>query len=90
MKKVTVTLSDGLERFVRHRAREGGHASAGEYLRSLVDSESRRIAERKRRLAELRQELQVGVDQLERGEIGTLSLGELKAEGRRRLAQKHS
>jgi hypothetical protein len=40
-----------------------------------------------RRLEDLRKEIKIGVEQADRGEVVPLDIEEIKAEGRRRLAE---
>ena len=62
---MTVTLSPELEALVRDKIESGRYADAGE----VVEDALRLLEERDKRLQELRAELQIGLDQEERGEL---------------------
>jgi antitoxin ParD1/3/4 len=66
---MNVSLTPDLEAFIHDMVKSGGYASASEVvrdaLRRLVHADSLRQAELKR----LRAEIQVGLDQSERGEL---------------------
>lgn len=59
-----VTLPEALEAYVAERVKAGGFSDPGDYVRALI----REDQERKARVDTLRRDLQVGLDELERGE----------------------
>lgn len=82
------SLPDQLDQFVQNQIATGKYGSAEEVLCAAL----RLLRDRDRRLDELRRDVQVGLDQLQRGEFTDYSedslksfLEEVKAEGRRSL-----
>jgi len=61
---IHVSLPDALKRHVEERVEAGEYASPSDYVRALIRQDRDRQAAR----AALRADLQLGVDQLERGE----------------------
>ena len=59
-----VSLPDALKRYVEACVDAGEYASPSDYVRALIRNDRERQVE----LSALRSELQLGVDQLERGE----------------------
>lgn len=77
---MSITLKPDLEKLVQEKVRSGAYRSPEEVIQaslSLLDS-------RDRKLAALRADLQVGIDQLDRGEVAGLDMealiDELKAQ----------
>jgi hypothetical protein len=62
MVHVDVAIPEGLAQFVADRARVLGHASAGDYIRMLIEAEQRRLAE---------SQLEVAVREALEGEAAT-------------------
>jgi len=65
---MTVTLTAEQEKFIAERMNRGGHSSP----EKIVDEGLKLIRAKEEyqgRLVELRRELQVGVDQIQRGEV---------------------
>ena len=61
---IHVSLPDALKRYVEECVQAGEYASPSDYMRALIRKDRERQAE----LSALRADLQVGVDQLDRGE----------------------
>ena len=61
---MNVSLSPELEKLVKDEIKNGGYKSANEVVREGL----RLMRLRRQKLAALRQEIQIGVDQIERGE----------------------
>lgn len=61
---IHVSLPDALKRHVEESVQAGEYASPSDYVRALI----RKDRERQAGLSALRADLQLGVDQLERGE----------------------
>lgn len=61
---IHVSLPDALKRYVEECVQAGEYASPSDYMRVLI----RKDRERQAGLSALRADLQVGVDQLDRGE----------------------
>jgi antitoxin ParD1/3/4 len=83
MSSLNISLPDSLRQFVEARVESGSYSTASEYVRALI----REDQDRARQLAELRQQIQVGIDQANRGQTAPLDIAEIRAEGRRRLAR---
>lgn len=66
----------------------GLYQSQSEVIREGLRLLKEREDLRKLRLEELRKDIQIGLDQLERGEGVPFDAEKIKAEGRKRLAQK--
>lgn len=60
-----IHLNSSLESFVRQKLDSGHYRSASE----LVNEALRLMLEREKRLAELKSDIQVGIEQAERGEL---------------------
>jgi antitoxin ParD1/3/4 len=89
MTSMNVSLPESLRQYVEEKVREGGYGSASEFIRELI-----RIAKaRETKEAELRELVQLGLEQLHRGEsleFGESDLSkffeEVKARARARLS----
>ena len=92
---MNVSLTPTLEELVQRKVGTGLYNSASEVIREALRLLEERDEMRKIRLGTLRQEISVGLDQLERGEVSeyddqslnTLA-GDIKAKGRKRLPAK--
>ena len=81
MSSLNISLPESLRKFVDSRVESGGYSTASEYLRGL-------IREDQLRWLELKREIQIGIDQANRGQSRPLDINEIRAEGRKRLAQR--
>lgn len=83
---MNISLTPELERFVNEQVASGMYHSASEVLRDglrhLIDK--RRV--RNDKIAELRRELDIGIEQSERGEVIPFEVESLIAEGRDLIA----
>ena len=92
---MNVSLTPTLEELVQRKLATGLYNSASEVIREALRLLEERDEMRQMRLGTLRQEISVGLDQLERGEVSeyddqslnTLT-ADIKAKGRKRLAAK--
>lgn len=82
---MNVSLTRQLQGFIEKRVRTGKYQTASEVVREGLRLLEDRDAERAMRLRRLREEIQVGLDQVERGEVGPLNVKRIKAQGRRKL-----
>ena len=85
---MNISLTPQLEEIVKKKVDSGRYHSVSEVIREAI-----RILEERDRLQEikleaLRNEVSVGLEQLDHGEGLPLNHEEIKTEGRRRLAQK--
>ncbi len=83
---MNVSLTPQLEQFVDKKVREGQYQTASEVIREglrlLAERDQRRTLE----LQRLRREIAVGLNPVENGQVGTLNIKKIKAEGRKRRA----
>ena len=88
---MNVSLTPQLEELIKKKVETGLYNSASEVVREalrLLDEQERL---REIKLEELRREVRMGLDQLERGESKKLdasAVGRIKAKGRERLSSK--
>ena len=89
MTTLSISLPGPMRKFVQQQVKAGSFSTSSEYIRSLLRSET----ERQRKLEALRKDIQVAIDQVDRGEYTEHDAESLhdfidgiKAEGRRRLA----
>ena len=84
---MNVYLGETFDKFVGELIASGLYQSQSEVVREGLRLLKEREDLRKRRLEELRREIQVGIDQANRGELVPFDMEDIKAEGRRRLAE---
>jgi antitoxin ParD1/3/4 len=79
---LNISLPEALKEHVRKRVAEGGFSNASDFVRGLI----RLDKEQQEKLAALRRDIAVGLDQLERGEglDGERVFAELLDDGRQR------
>jgi len=87
---MNVSLTPDLEEFVAQKVKSGLYNSASEVVREGLRLVHEQDQLRALKLENLRKEIQIGIDQLERGESRTYSsarelVDEIKAEGRAAL-----
>ena len=75
-----VSLTDRLEAWVREKVDSGLYNNASEVIREALRAKMRAEMSEAERLEALKAEIQIGLDQLDRGETETLTLDQLKAE----------
>ncbi len=79
---LNISLPEALKEHVRKRVAEGGFSNASDFVRALI----RLDKEQQEKLAALRRDIAVGLDQLDRGEglDGERVFAELLDKGRQR------
>ena len=82
---MNVSLTPQLEQFIAKHVKSGRYQSASEVVREAL----RLFQDRDWRLAELRKEVQKGIDAAERGEVGPLDIDKFIAEMTREWAQRN-
>ncbi len=82
---MNISLTPHLENLVKNKVESGLYNSASEVMRDALRLLEERDQLRAMRLAELKQEIQKGIDS---GEATLLDIEEVKANGRKRLAAK--
>jgi len=88
---MNVSLTPELEQYVNGKVQSGMYHSASEVIRDGLRLLKEKEELHQRKLVELRREIQVGIDQAERGQVSTFNeatLEEAKVRGRGRLAAK--
>ncbi|MFI5459736.1 MAG: type II toxin-antitoxin system ParD family antitoxin [Isosphaerales bacterium] len=86
---MNVSLTPELEQYVSGKVQSGLYHSASEVIREGLRLLKQKDEVHRGRLEELRREIQVGIDQANRGEVSAFNketLKEIKAQGRKRLA----
>ena len=81
---MVLALPDDLKMFVQNEVASGRFRSTEDVICEAL----RRLREHERQLDELRAELQIGIDQLDRGEGIPFDADDIKRRGRERLAAK--
>lgn len=69
---MNVSLTPELENLITERVRSGAYGSASEVVRAALRLLARQDAEHDARLARLRGDLRVGVEQARRGEVSAV------------------
>ncbi|MEQ1762602.1 MAG: type II toxin-antitoxin system ParD family antitoxin [Pyrinomonadaceae bacterium] len=95
---MNVSLTPELEAFVHDKVASGRYTSASEVVRESLRLLEEREWLRERRIDDLRKDIQIGIDELQRGEGITLNsekekeefFEDIKRRGRERLKQKQS
>ena len=85
---MNVSLTPELEQYVNGKVQSGLYHSASEVVREGLRLLKEKDEIHQKKLQELRREIQIGIDQAERGQFSSLNkqtLEEIKAEGRKRL-----
>ena len=79
---MNVSLTPELEAIIREKVDSGLYHSASEVVREALRLLRQHDEARQARLAELRKELAVGLQQADRGEVRALNMGEIKRKAR--------
>ena len=86
MDGMNVPLTPQLEKYVERKVKQGSYQTASEVIRAalrmLAEHDERRSLEMKR----LKQQIKLGLDQVDAGDVAELDIKKIKAEGRRVLA----
>lgn len=80
---MNVQIDPAQQAFINELITSGKFASETDVIRAGLRLLQDQAAERAAKLEELRQKIQVGIDQADRGEFSTLTMDEIKAEARR-------
>ena len=84
---MNISLTPELAQFVQDLVQTGMYHSSSEVIRDGLRLLREREQLRQIRIGELRKELAIGLEQLERGEVAPLDIEAVKAEGRRLLCR---
>ena len=85
---MNVSLTPELERLVNERVRSGMYSSASEVIREALRLLSNQEESRRQKLEDLRKEIQIGLDQLDRGEAIPFDVRRIKSLLRKRLQER--
>ena len=87
---MNVSLTPELEQYVNGKVQSGLYHSASEVIREGLRLLKEKDEVHQKKIQELRRDIQVGIDQAERGEVSTFNRADARwrsrAEGRKRLA----
>lgn len=88
IRSMNISLTPQLEKFVERKVKQGSYQTASEVVRAALRLLAERDEKRRLEIERLRQEIKVGLDQIEAGEVEPLNMREIKSEGRKLLAQR--
>jgi antitoxin ParD1/3/4 len=83
---MNLELDPSLSQFVSELVASGQFASEADVIREGLTLLRQRSAERMAALEDLRKKIQVGLDEMERGEVAPLDIAAIREEGMRILA----
>ena len=83
---MNVSLSRQLQGFIEKKVRTGRYQTASEVVREGLRLIEDRDTQRALQLRRLREDIKVGLDQVDKGQVAPLDVKRIKAEGRKRLA----
>jgi antitoxin ParD1/3/4 len=86
---MNISLTSELEQYINGKVQSGLYHSASELVREGLRLLQEKDEVHQRKITELRREMQIGIDQADRGQVSTLTeetLKAIKAQGRKRLA----
>ena len=84
---MNVSLTPELEELISRKVESGLYSSASEVVREALRLLQQRDEQREAMLEELRKKIQVGIEQVERGEVVPWDLEEFKKQARKRLEE---
>ena len=79
---MNVSLSAELEEFVNNRVKSGSYKSASDVIAQALRAFQEREATRSAELDDLRKEIDIGIEQADRGECVPVDMKEIKAHAR--------
>jgi len=82
------SLTPQMEKYIAKLVKSGQYQTASEVVREALRVLKEHELMKQMRLAELRRKIQVGEDQIKRGEISNWDAESIKSEGRRILAER--
>lgn len=85
---MNVNLTPELEKLVHEKVNSGFYNSASEVVREALRLMKDRDALQQIRMEELRREVRAGLSQADRGELSSLDVAYIKAEGKKRLGSR--
>lgn len=84
---MNVSLTPELEKLVNERVRSGMYSSSSEVVREALRLLNAQEEYRRQKLEDLRKEIQIGLDQLDRGKGVPLDIAKIKSRLRKRLQE---
>ncbi len=89
---MNISLTPDLEQYVHGKVQGGMYHSASEVVREGLRLLKQKDEPHQKKLEQLRQEIQIGIDQADRGQLKPLTdevVSDIKDRGRRRLAARN-
>jgi len=83
-----ISLSPSLEHFVQEKVESGGYQSANEVISDALRLLQEHARPREELIEQLRKEIDIGLEQADRGEVAPLDVESIKARGREVLAER--
>jgi antitoxin ParD1/3/4 len=90
MSVTTISLPPDLESFVQAKVQSGVYPTENEVVREALRLLRERDRIREIRLAELRHEIELGLEDSRRGDVAPLDIEAIKADGRKKMAERQS
>lgn len=90
MTTIAITLRDEDQSFIESAVKSGRYFTESEVVADALSSFKVQEEIRKQRLADLKAKIQVGIDELDRGESAEWNVEEIKAKGRALLASRQA
>jgi Arc/MetJ-type ribon-helix-helix transcriptional regulator len=87
MTTLHIALPPDLQEYLQQQLKGSAFKTPSDYVAALLRQDQAQRAEYQRRLAELRQEINIALEQSARGESRPLDIEEIMAAGRKRLAE---
>ena len=85
---MNVQIDSAQQAFINELVTSGKYASENDVIRAGLRLLQEQASERAAQLEELRQKIQVGLDQIERGEVVSLDIDAIREKGMRILSQR--
>lgn len=88
IERLTVTLTSEMAHAVKGAVESGAYASSSEVIREALRDWRHKRMMQERQLAELRADVQAGLDDIEAGRVRDFDAGRIIEDGRKRLADR--
>ena len=89
MSKIAVTIKEEDRLFIAEAMKSGDYLTESEVVADAIAELKAREQLRRAQMAKLKAEIDLGIQQLDRGEGQPWNAEEIKAKGRKRLASRH-
>ncbi len=87
---MSISVSPELERLIRAKVESGLYSSEAEVIRDALRALEERDRDGATKLEALRRDIQVGLDQIDRGEVAPLDMDAIRAEVKARRADRRA